>query len=184
MPSRPPPRPSPNATPLPRGVPGPPESPAPADRVPDEPAAEVPPAAAWLHQALRDARATIETLEVRVATYKEKISFLETTLSGVRTENGRLVAEARAQQGFRARLENDVEYHKDRSRQAEATMRDVITEMTSQQRKAVDAEARCTALEAQLASGAGLAASPQPYPQGLAFGATEAFLDASGTLSG
>ena len=63
-------------------------------------------------------------------------------------------------------------------------MRDVISEMTSQQRKAVDAEARSTALEARLASGAGTAASPQPYPQGLAYGATEAFLDASGTLSG
>ena len=184
MPSRPPPRPSPNATPLPRGVPGPPETPAPADRVPDQPAAEVPPAAAWLHSALRDARASIETLEVRVATYKEKITFLETTLSGVRIENGRLVAEARAQQGLRGRLEHDVEYHRDRARQAEATQRDVIAEMALQQRRTADAEARCAALEARLASGAGTVAGPQPDPQGLALGATEAFLDASGTLAG
>ena len=90
----------------------------------------------------------------------------------------RLNAEARAQAGFRTRLEDDLQHEKDRARQAEANMQNLVQEMTAWQRKATEAQTRNGVLEGRLAGGTAL------YPQGLAFGAVEAFLDASGTLSG
>ena len=101
---------------------------------------------------------------------QERISLLE-------SEATRLSVEARAHEETRARLEREIQSHKDRVRQAEANLQNALSEMTRWRSTATEAQARITALEGRVA------VAPPPVPAGQGLGATEAFLDASGTLS-
>ena len=186
MPTRPPPRPTPNAIPLPPAIPGPPTTPAPADRVPDD-VASVQLQGAASHQALRDSRAEIARLEAQAAADRERIASLESTLFCSRQEVTRLKAEVRDHASVRAQLEGDVQQERDRKLQAEASMSHLMSSMSKWQKTAVEAQTHIAALEARLRQQQAQPPAPQPTQrawgdqyQGL--GVVEDLLDASGTF--